>query len=165
VSKTLFLVRHAEAEESRPGSRDSQRRLTSSGQAQARAVGEWLRQRPAIDVALCSTAVRARQTLAACAPDVPAEFVDALYQDGSDAILAALRGLPESAQTALLVGHAPAVPGLVSDLADREASSPDAVAAIDSRYPAGTVSVLTFDDPWADLASAALVDVLLPVDV
>jgi phosphohistidine phosphatase len=164
VTKTLFLLRHAQTEDTRPGGRDSDRRLTSAGEAQARAVGEWLRDQPAVDVALCSTAVRTRQTLAACAPNARAEFLDALYNDGSDALLAAIRELPETVEAALVVGHAPAVPGLVHELTDPQTSDPAAVAAIDSRYPAATLAVLAFEDTWADLTSAALVRVRLPAD-
>jgi phosphohistidine phosphatase len=164
VTKTLFLLRHAETEQVRPGGRDHERQLTPHGEAQARALGGWLASQPRVDMALCSTAARTRQTLAACAPAAPAEFTDALYNSGSDTILEAIRELSEQVDTALVVGHAPGVPGLVYDLADPGTSNPEAMATIDSRYPAGTVAVLAFDGTWSALASANLVDVRLPAD-
>jgi phosphohistidine phosphatase len=56
----LYLVRHAEAA---PGEPDELRRLTSGGKAQARALGERLRDEGVhVDLVLTSPLLRARET-------------------------------------------------------------------------------------------------------
>jgi phosphohistidine phosphatase len=61
--RTLLVLRHAETEDARPGSRDSERRLTPDGERNAQQVGDYLRKQGVIiNTVLCSSAVRARQT-------------------------------------------------------------------------------------------------------
>ena len=51
-------------EDTRPGSPDSERRLTPDGERHALEVGDYLRsQGITVDAVLCSSAARARQTL------------------------------------------------------------------------------------------------------
>ena len=62
--RILLVLRHAQTEDIRPGSRDTERRLTPDGERQARQVGEYLRaQGITVDNVLCSSAARARKTL------------------------------------------------------------------------------------------------------
>jgi phosphohistidine phosphatase SixA len=62
--RTLLVLRHAETEDMRPGSKDSERRLTPDGERHALEVGDYLRsQGITIDAVLCSSAARAQQTL------------------------------------------------------------------------------------------------------
>ena len=62
--RILLVLRHAQTEDIRPGSRDTERRLTPDGERQARQVGEYLRaQGMTVDAVLCSSAARARKTL------------------------------------------------------------------------------------------------------
>jgi Histidine phosphatase superfamily (branch 1) len=89
-TRTLLLLRHAEAEETRPGSRDRDRRLSERGREQAAAVGETIRSAGwAVDHVLCSPAERVRETVAGLElpEDVEVEVVDALYDAGSDNII------------------------------------------------------------------------------
>jgi hypothetical protein len=61
--RTLLVLRHAETEDTRPGSRDSERRLTPDGERNAQQVSDYLRKQGVIiNTVLCSSAVRARQT-------------------------------------------------------------------------------------------------------
>ena len=61
--RTLLVLRHAKTEDSRPGSKDGERRLTPDGERHALEVGEYLRiQGITVDTVLCSSAVRARRT-------------------------------------------------------------------------------------------------------
>ena len=165
--RTLLLLRHAETEDTRPGGRDVDRRLTGYGEEQARAVGADLAgQGLTLDAVLCSAAVRARQTLAALGSPLPdasrLDISSDYYNAGSDTLVAALRRLDEDCRTVLLVGHAPGVPAVASELADPAVSRPAALAAIDGRFPAATLARLEFAGDWADLETAALVDVRLP---
>jgi phosphohistidine phosphatase len=161
ATRTLLLLRHASAEDARPGARDSERRLTDHGREQAAALGRWLARLPEIDAAICSTAVRARETLDRCAPSAPADYVGALYNAGADTIIELVRALPDQVQCVLVVGHAPGIPGAAFELADPQHSDPAALAALD-RYPAATLAVLTFHGTWPDLVTARLSAVRYP---
>ena len=165
--RTVLLLRHAQTEDTRPGGRDLDRRLTAEGEEQARVLGAFLAgQGVSVDAILCSTAVRTRQTLAGLGlslPDASRLEVSAdYYNAGSDSLVETLRGLDEDCRTVLLVGHAPGVPAVAYELADPETSDPAALAAIDGRFPAATLARLEFTGDWADLETAALVGVRLP---
>ena len=162
MSRILLLMRHAETETGRPGHRDLDRRLTEAGLAQAAAAGRWLRDRYLVDAVLCSPSVRTRETLAELGVGGTADFPDWLYNAGGDTVLDGIRGLPEPARTALVVGHAPSIPAVAHELADPGPSDPAALAVIASRFPAGTLCVLEVEHGWAGLSAAALIDVRLP---
>ena len=76
TTRYLLMLRHAEAEATRPGHRDLQRRLTEHGLAQAAAAGHWLTEHYRVDAVLCSPAIRTRETLAELGVGAPAEFPD-----------------------------------------------------------------------------------------
>lgn len=161
VRRTVLLLRHAQTEDSRPGGRDDDRRLTTDGEAQARAVGAALTALP-VDAVLCSSAVRTRQTFELLEVGIAAQDVDVsrdYYNAGSDTLLAALRALNDDYRCVLLVGHAPGLPSVAYELADPESSDPAALAAIDGRFPVATLARLEFIGAWAELETAALVDV------
>jgi phosphohistidine phosphatase len=164
--RTLILLRHAQADDSRPGGHDIDRTLTAAGERQAQNVGNFLRdQAIEVDAVLCSSAVRARQTLEQLTLAVEAarvEVSEEYYNAGADTLLDALRGLPADSAVALLVGHAPGVPGLAIELADPESSDPDAIAVLERRFPAAAVARLEFAGAWADLAKAELVGLRIP---
>ena len=149
--RTLLVLRHAKTEDSRPGSKDSERRLTPDGERHALEVGEYLRTHGiTVDTVLCSSAARARQTLELLKlgdqldPD-RVEIADRFYNAGTDTFINAVRELSEDCQVALLVGHAPGAPGLVHELADPATSRPEAVSAIESRFPAAGLAQLEFE--------------------
>ena len=167
TQRAVLLLRHAQTEDTRPGGRDIDRRLTPLGEEQARAVGRYLAgQRLTVDAVLCSAAVRARQTLAAL--DLPLPDASRLdtsadyYNAGADTLVEALRRQDPDCHTVLLVGHAPGVPAVAYELADPSTSDPAVLAQIDGRFPAATLARLEFAGDWADLDTAALVDVRLP---
>jgi phosphohistidine phosphatase len=117
--RTLLVLRHAKTEDTRPGSKDSERRLTPDGEGQAQEVGEYLQtQGITVDTVLCSSATRARQTLELLnlgdqlSPD-RVDIADRFYNAGTDTLINAVRDLPDDCHVALLVGHAPGAPGVV----------------------------------------------------
>jgi phosphohistidine phosphatase len=166
--RILLVLRHAQTEDIRPGSRDNERRLTPDGERQAREVGDYLRTRNiAIDAVLCSSAVRAQQTLGLLKIDdqLPAnrvEIADRFYNAGADTLINAVRELPVDCRVALLVGHAPGAPGLVHEMADPDTSTPEAIGAIESRFPAAALAWLEFDGDWSEADSGALLAVRMP---
>jgi phosphohistidine phosphatase len=166
--RTLLVLRHAKTEDTRPGSKDSQRRLTPDGERHALEVGEYLRtQGIAVDTVLCSSAVRARQTLDLLKlgdqldPD-RVEIADRFYNAGTDTLINAVRDLPDDCQVALLVGHAPVAPGVVHELTDPAVSTPEAVSAIEGRFPAAALAQLEFESDWSAVETGALVSVWMP---
>jgi phosphohistidine phosphatase len=166
VARRLLLLRHAKTEEFRPGGRDVDRRLTGRGEGQAHDVGAYLIARGVrCDAVLCSSSVRTRQTWELASLEAPAggvDFSERYYDGGTDELLEAVRALDDRIQTALLVGHAPGVPGLAYELADPDASDPTAVAAIATRFPPATLAWLEFEGPWSDVQTAILVEARLP---
>jgi phosphohistidine phosphatase len=166
--RILLVLRHAQTEDVRPGSRDSQRRLTPDGEHDAEEVGDYLRgQGITVDAVLCSSATRAEQTLELLklgdqlAPD-RIEIAERFYNAGADTLVNAVRELPGDCHVALLVGHAPAVPGLVHEMTDAASSTPEAVDAIESRFPAAALAWLEFDGDWSEIEAASLVSVRIP---
>lgn len=162
-ARMLLLLRHAQAEDSVPGHRDEQRPLTAYGRTQAAEVGAYLRsEQISVDQTLCSSARRTRETVAELV-DVAAVDVEArLYNAGSDTILQAIQEIPDEVRTALVVGHAPGIPGLAHDLADVSESDTGALHEIEYRFPSATLVGLAFDGPWADLRSARLTFTRIP---
>ena len=162
----MILLRHAQAGDSVSGGRDIDRELTPLGRRQARDVGNFLRKQSLeIDAVMCSSAVRARQTLDQLGLDVPpgrVEVSEDYYNAGVDTLLAALRKLPADSVVALLVGHAPGVPGVAFELANPDTSDSAAMAALERRFPDAAVARLALAGAWADLTDAVLVDVRFP---
>ncbi|MFW6597700.1 SixA phosphatase family protein [Propionibacteriaceae bacterium Y2011] len=155
---TILLLRHAEAVSVVPGRPDADRPLTEAGRARAAAVGDGLREAGiTVDLVLCSSARRTRETTEALRLDCPVEHRDELYNAGSDTIEELLHLLPEDVSTVLVVGHAPGIPALAHDLIDPDTADLTALAAIDRGYPTATLVRFTYDGPWAELRQARLV--------
>jgi phosphohistidine phosphatase len=158
----LLVLRHAQTEDARPGHPDKERRLTPDGERHATEAGDHLRTLGvAVDTVLCSSAVRARQTLELLKLDdqqasVRVDVADRFYNAGTDTLIQALRELPDDRHVALLIGHAPGAPGVVYELTDRNTSAPEAVAAIEGRFPAAALAQLEFDGDWSQLDSCSL---------
>ena len=74
----------------------------------------------------------------------------------------AVREVPDDCRVALLVGHAPAVPGLVHELTDPASSTPQAVRAIESRFPAAALAQVEFEGDWSVIEAGSLVSVRIP---
>jgi phosphohistidine phosphatase len=166
--RTLLVLRHAKAEDVRPGSKDSERRLTPDGERHAVEIGDYLRaQRITVDAVLCSSAARARQTLELLKLDDQllqdrVEIADRFYNVGADTLINAVRELPYDSHVALLVGHAPGAPGVVYELADPTTSKPEALGAIEGRFPAAALARLEFDGDWSGVEGASLVSLRIP---
>ena len=161
--RTLMLLRHGKPEDSRPGHRDEARRLTPEGVQQAADLGDHLRREHVQpDVVLCSSAMRARQTVEALGLAAPVEVIDRLYQAGGDEILALLRDLDDDIGHVLVVGHSPALPAVAQELADPGTSDPEALGTLERHFPAGALATLSVDGNWSELDHASLLSIRLP---
>ncbi|WP_152361534.1 SixA phosphatase family protein [Microlunatus speluncae] len=163
TTRRLLLLRHATAEDFRPGFEDKDRRLTERGRAEAVAVGDWLRQQKiVVDHVVCSSAVRTRQTLAGLELSAPVDFSDAIYSGEAETIITAAGELDDGIGTGLIIGHSPAIPTAARDLADPDASDPESLTTLDRRYPPATLALLESPNPWSDLGVARLLTLRLP---
>ena len=104
----LYLLRHAKSSWGDAGLADHDRPLAPRGEKAAREVAEHARKRgiePAL--VLCSTAVRARQTLAAFSFAGRVSYEDGLYGASAGDLVARLRRLPDELPEAMVVAHNP----------------------------------------------------------
>lgn len=173
ASRTLILMRHAEAGGAH---NDHDRPLTPAGQTDAGAAGGWMLQSlPKVGAVVCSTALRTRQTLAATGIEAPTRFAEDLYGGGIDDILGQIALTPDTADTLLVVGHAPGIPATAHELATvASLTRADAGAVVDPNgddpeddpqegtqnpateglryFSACAIAVLTTSASWAELA-------------
>src|SRR6266446_4550680 len=122
--KTLHLLRHAKSSWKDPGLDDHDRPLSKRGRETARAIAAYLRRaKIAPDLVICSTAVRARQTLDSIAKAIkPPKVVleKRIYEVAREKIWKHLWRLPKSADCVLLIGHNPGLHDLALALADAD---------------------------------------------
>ncbi|MFT3875317.1 MAG: histidine phosphatase family protein [Propioniciclava sp.] len=152
--KRVYLIRHGDAEFMGRGRGDHGRILTAEGQEQAKRLGAMLA--PAgVQVILCSSADRARETAEGLGLTAKLVPLDELYNAGTFGLMQALASLADSVQVAALVAHAPGVPALVDELAGQD-PDPDAAAVVRYSFPTATVAGIEFTGSWADLEGSRL---------
>jgi len=156
--RTLLLLRHAKAGVRGPGLDDRARQLNDRGERSARAMAGLIADLPdRIDLILCSTAERTRQTLGALLqrlnPPPPIDYDDALYLASDRELAAALALSPDDARTVLLVGHNDGIGQLARRLC-ASGRQPD-VTHLRQKYSTGSLAQIALAiDRWADLPSA-----------
>ncbi len=135
--RTLLLMRHAKASPTHAGVSDIDRPLLDEGRDAAARIGTFLkREQLAIDFAVSSTALRARETIESVlhAAEVPLEVQadQRLYDGGPLRIVEVLSEVEVNLKTVLLVGHNPVLEELVH-LLTRESVhlSPGTLAQVD----------------------------------
>jgi len=145
--KSLLILRHAEAA---PGGVDLDRKLTRKGQAQARTLGTWLRERAINpDRIVSSAAVRARETADAVAAaagwTTQVSRSKVLYNADCDDLLAYAKDQPLDVTTLLLVAHAPGVADLLKLLTTEQVD-------LTLVYDAGTLAEVVLDvEDWSKI--------------
>lgn len=164
ATRQLIVVRHAKAAD--PGAAvDHDRPLTEQGRADARSMGHWLKERGIrVDLVLCSTAVRTRETWAgiveSSALGALVEHDQRIYNASVERLLAVVQQEGGSARSIALVGHAPGIPGLAATLTEGQ-PVPDGGPTLDNGFPTCTAAILEAPVRWKELApgSARLVAV------
>ena len=155
MSRQLFLLRHAKSSWDDPDLADHERPLAPRGDRACGLLADHLRATGlAPDLVLCSSAVRAVQTLEGVRAGLPAEAaveVDGgVYGAGPSILLRRLRGLDEEVGSAMVVGHNPAIEELALGLAG-EGGDREARARMEAKYPTGGLASFAFDGAWWDL--------------
>jgi phosphohistidine phosphatase len=154
--KTLHLLRHAKSSWKDPALDDHERPLNKRGRAAAKAMAKYMQQaKIAPDIVLCSTALRAKQTLDPIAKHLaPAKVVfdNGIYGVPQSKLWKYLWALPEQVETVLLIGHNPALHHLGLALAD--ARSRNALPPSDGKFATGALASFRIDGPWKELRPA-----------
>jgi phosphohistidine phosphatase len=161
--RTLLLMRHSKSDYP-PGVPDHDRPLAPRGIKQAGLAGDWLRANvAAIQGVLCSTATRARQTLAKTGIDAPVRYAERLYDATPGTIIDEINTVSDTIMTLLVVGHEPTMSALALGLAG---DGTDAAAAqgISAKFPTSAIAVLIVPCGWRalELGRAALVGFEVP---
>jgi phosphohistidine phosphatase len=144
--KTLLLMRHAKSSWKKKDLPDIERPLAPRGEKEAQAMGRLLRKKKRVpDLIISSPAVRARLTAEAVAKKSHYEkevlFFDKLYMAETPEILGALTGLPDEAESILVIGHNPGLEYTLQLLTGKIESVPTA-----------TIAVISLPvDHWAEL--------------
>jgi len=121
MTRELLILRHAHADPLAPSGTDIDRPLSTRGEAEADAVGRWLKQQDAhLTAALSSPAVRARATAEralAIAGGPALSFEPRIYEATPGDLLALLDQQATEGCT-LIVGHNPGFEQLVALLTE-----------------------------------------------
>ncbi|WP_271208735.1 SixA phosphatase family protein, partial [Streptomyces poonensis] len=119
------------------------------------------------DLALCSTALRARETWELAAAQwgtpPPVRYEPELYAATVPELLVVVRAVPEEVGTLLIVGHNPGLEELVLELAGDGLD--DTLRAVRTKFPTSAIAVLAWHGrTWRDLTpgGALLTDVMVP---
>ncbi|MFH9400306.1 SixA phosphatase family protein [Streptomyces sp. NPDC017638] len=143
--RRLVVLRHAKSAWP-AGVEDRLRPLAPRGLRDAPAAGRALAAGSLPDLALCSTAVRARRTWelvsAEWATPPSVRYDRRLYAAGVPQLLEVVREVPAEVRTLLLIGHNPGleelVPALAADALD------DTLDRVRAKFPTSAFAVLTW---------------------
>ena len=162
----LHLLRHAKAGQD-DTIEDRDRPLSRRGRDAARLIGESLpAARGAVDLVLCSSALRTREpaalVLAGFAAPPRILFEDALYLAAPAALMRRLRRLDEACGTVLVIGHNPGLLDLAVSLAQPD--SPRYRALAEGKFPTTARASFALTCAWTDLKRSrhTLLDYLTP---
>lgn len=158
--KSILLMRHAKSSWKETHLSDHDRPLNSRGRSAAPLIGDHLARNDLVpDVIVCSTAVRARQTVEYLLETLPFEgqvhYTRELYHAGTESFLEEIEKLDARFERAMLVGHNPGMEDVVEDLTGEWV-----------RMPTAAVALIDFEvDQWGEIAddgSGKLVNLWTP---
>ncbi len=144
---------------------DHDRPLAARGVREAGLAGDWLRANmPSIDGVLCSTATRARQTLAKSRIDAPVRYAERLYGATPGTMIEEINTVSDGVTTLLVVGHEPTMSAVALALAGSSGTDAAAAERISAKFPTSAIAVLTVPCEWKalELGRAALTGFEVP---
>jgi phosphohistidine phosphatase len=151
--KSLHLLRHAKSSWKDPGLNDHDRPLSKRGRQTAKMMAAYLRRvKIAPDLVICSTAMRAQQTLdpiAKAKKPPKVVLVSEIYGGAQRVLWGQLWNLPESAKSVLLIGHNPALHDLALELAHADLNK--LLPSPSGKFPTGAMASFCFDGAWEEL--------------
>jgi len=152
-TKTIQILRHAKTEAGFH-KQDKDRVLTSAGHERAAALATIMNQNAdlPLDLILCSTAQRTRQTAAPIVDmrHVPIKYLDDMYLASAGQLYEIIKNVDDDIDHIMLVGHNPSMHQIVSFLAVSEQL--DKNEEIRFSYPTGTLTALSFENKsWSGI--------------
>ena len=123
--KQLFIVRHAKTEWAGSGKSDFSRSLTPSGIHEAKVMAEKLAEENIkIDILLCSSAFRARETASFLSPSVLHDnkmliHIDELYLATSQLLNQTIEMLKNSINHVMIIAHNPGITDWVNSMTEQ----------------------------------------------
>jgi phosphohistidine phosphatase len=150
-ARTLYLLRHAAYEGDGHTTADHDRPLTAEGRRAAQRLARFLRGvEPQPVIIVCSTALRARQTvdlLASALGDVEVIFDAGLYEADAADLLRRIQRVPAEATALMVVGHNPGLHVLALELTESAGGDDPRLAA----FPAGALACIAAPTGWSEL--------------
>ncbi|GGW62982.1 SixA phosphatase family protein [Streptomyces caelestis] len=138
---------------------DHDRPLAPRGRRDAPAAGQALAEAGSLpDLALCSTAVRARRTWELAAAEwgtpPPVRYDRRLYAASPAGLLAVVHEVSAEVETLLLIGHNPGLEELILALADDGVD--DTLERVRTKFPTSAIAVLSwYGTTWRALTPGA----------
>ncbi|MEU2394419.1 histidine phosphatase family protein [Streptomyces sp. NPDC007369] len=166
--RRIALLRHAKADW--PQVADHDRPLAERGRKEAPAAGLKLAETGiTFDLALCSTAVRTRETWKLAVQELPQRpktvYEERLYDASLGELIALLNETPDEVRDLLVIGHNPGVHALADALAGR--AEGDTLARMArSGFPTAALAVVSFTGSWKSVEHGVgtLLDFWTPAD-
>jgi phosphohistidine phosphatase len=157
----LYVLRHAKSSWDDAGLSDRDRTLAPRGLRATKLLAKHLHDQdihPAL--VLCSTAVRARETLEGVDPDGERSIEEQLYTATAGQWIARLNRISEDTASVMAIGHNPALQQLVLALAGSNGE-------VERKFPTGVLATLSFDCAWRELepGRAELTGLVRPKDL
>ncbi|WP_329122173.1 SixA phosphatase family protein [Streptomyces sp. NBC_01353] len=164
--RRIVLLRHAKADW--PQVSDHERPLADRGRADAPVAGRKLAETGiTFDLALCSTAVRTRETWKLAVQELPHRprtvYEERLYEASPGELIALLNEVSDEVKNVLVIGHNPGMHALSDALAG--SAEGDALARMErGGFPTAAFSVLGFSGSWksVELGVGTLLDYWAP---
>nr|MDQ6918773.1 histidine phosphatase family protein [Candidatus Dormibacteraeota bacterium] len=150
---TLHLLRHAKSDWDDKSLTDHERPLAPRGVKAAHQLARHLEDSPiVVDLVICSTARRTRETLELIRQalgDVSVKFDDDLYAASTDKLLARLHRVPAKVGAVMLIGHNPGMEELAWLLLGPGRAPGD--------FPTAALASMTFAaaDDWRSIREGA----------
>jgi phosphohistidine phosphatase len=146
-TKRLLLLRHAKSSWDDASLADKDRPLAPRGRNATLRIRAYVRrERIPVDLVLCSSAKRARETLDLVALPGETLIEHELYRATATELLERLRRVPDEVDVVMLIGHEPAIRDLAVGLVGHESE------LADRKFPTAGLATLTFTGPWSTLA-------------
>ncbi|MFI8964847.1 SixA phosphatase family protein [Streptomyces sp. NPDC053493] len=148
--RRIVLLRHAKADW--PQTSDHERPLADRGRTDAPVAGRKLADTGIdFDLALCSTALRTRETWKLAVQELPERpktvYEERMYEASPGELIALVNETPDTVANLLLIGHNPGMQGL-ADILTGEAEG-DAQARMNrTGFPTSAFAVVTFEGSW-----------------
>ncbi|MFJ1655518.1 SixA phosphatase family protein [Streptomyces sp. NPDC088337] len=164
--RRIVLFRHAKADW--PQVTDHERPLAERGRTDAAVAGRRLAGTGvSFDLALCSTAIRSRETWKLAVHELPHRpktvYEERVYDASPGELITVLNETPDDVRNVILIGHNPGIQGLAEVLSG--SAEGDARERMSRRgFPAAAFAVVSFEGSWKALERgvATLLDYWAP---